>query len=882
MGLFRRILAFILGIFFGIFSIIVGIIVVLSTVKIKDILSIADGEGEIVSDELGNNTVLQLFLKIVGGEGVILDMNTLEDVNKNFPILERKFNAIVDKNSKYTALLGISSFDDVKNWRLDSIPDSAVAMAKEHVSLTTVANAIDYDLHTLGIPMLYEESYIKLSSANASETSGQSKYNSAASGEIDITETLAELDSEGICYKNGENFLPAYKNGKLIAEAKGKELYYNQLRLVNLGMERLMPVVNTLLKDGAGKLNLGLFTLDWLKDSIGIDLLASVDLLNEFLSPDDALEIVNDVNVIYDRILGKKPSELFSTQALSSIGDTITNNDVLQKILKYGDDDEEILKSIVSGTKDETGEDGKTEESYLVSNLMSLTFSELGVNLESEFFDKLTHDGENNELSVRETIEGIGERKLNEIIAADTGFLQNFLGLSFDEIQDSAKHVWDENGELVLDENGEPTVDDANGETYVDHAINSIKLGEVFEVEETTENAILLAIKDETLGDLTNEENFTNIINDIKIGDIIGENESTSEIIKTLGELKIGELKDGDKVKGKIDSLALCDILDVGDNKLLISLCYFDGDTENTAPENKVTISGISDRINELKLSDIMDCSGNNILEYLSDAKIMDLDGRDDSISDKISVMTIKNVIGEPSADSSPLFTNDNFINTKITELATINFSTYKLREVINVPESGILKELENCEIGNLQEGINKLEIGTIVPDFGDNSILSSLQHSTVETLATDLNNLKVQSAFNIENFTLKGTEAPDTTKMYFNRNENPETGKITYTQITDEAQITDNSYVLNPNIWLIILYNSEYNPETNEYTYTEQEVTIKNIGDRITTVGESIGELTLRELKLIGLISTYPSGLAEKSLNEFMLMMETAVIPTP
>ena len=290
MGFARRIIAFFVGIIIGVVSIFTGLAIAGSVFKVKDVTAVVN-KGDVVSDELGNETVLSLLLKMMNGDGVIGDMNTLGDVAANVPEVATRVNKILedDEYKSYAALLGVETFNDVAAWNLADLANTAIEAVKQNANIEKALVAFKMDAKDFDIPFLYESKYVAINAI--SENDKSEGFDPQA-----ILDKLSEKAPKGLYYKSGDTFVRAYEDdGKIKNEAKNRILYFDFNEITRVCVDNLMPVISALLKNDDGQINFDLVTFDVLKDLANLDLLGSNNVLAALFDGDTPFSFATDV-----------------------------------------------------------------------------------------------------------------------------------------------------------------------------------------------------------------------------------------------------------------------------------------------------------------------------------------------------------------------------------------------------------------------------------------------------------------------------------------------------------------------------------------------------------------------------------------------------------
>ena len=325
--------------------------------------------------------------------------------------------------------------------------------------------------------------------------------------------------------------------------------------------------------------------------------------------------------------------------------------------------------------------------------------------------------------------------------------------------------------------------------------INTLKLGAIFE---ETDNALINALSDLTINELSNSDILMETVMDLKLGDIITDIQEDTVLYsfkdKTLNEIKSSDINDfylADLLKK--ESYILTPGKESEYNKVIAAMIEnerkdrFKQDTgldadENAAaytawleadPENakyKATVNTLSDpaTINKLKLSDILDNSDDSkVIQALFDkgATVGNMSATVNSLTiGEVMEIESGSLLDYPNIKSIP-------ISNSSTLISTIK-STVELNRVIDINESSpqILKTLTDytgmsggkptfgpngAKIGNISSKLDGMTLGQVITiGEGDSAILKALKDKYVfgtnpdTNLTGAMNNLKFNEVF--------------------------------------------------------------------------------------------------------------------------------------
>ena len=325
--------------------------------------------------------------------------------------------------------------------------------------------------------------------------------------------------------------------------------------------------------------------------------------------------------------------------------------------------------------------------------------------------------------------------------------------------------------------------------------MNTMKLSALFEQSELDSNAMLAALGDLTVSELTNSEKLMNTVMALKLGDIVKDIPADT-ILYSFKDKTLNEIKDTD-----VNSIYLADLLkkevyvkttgkEADYNKVIGALMenerrsrfdkyveaggeitnytlWLSADSDNAKYKASVTTLTNYDSIKNIKLEDIMDNAGNNkVLQA-----IFDKEATVGNMSTVVNELTLGEVmdVEEGSLLDYPAIKNTP-ISTSASLVETIK-STVELSKVISVNDSSpqILKTLTDyqvvggkatfgdngAKIGNISSKLDGMTLSQVIEiDEGSSAILKALKDKLVfgsdpETNLTGaMNNLKFNQVF--------------------------------------------------------------------------------------------------------------------------------------
>lgn len=291
-------------------------------------------------------------------------------------------------------------------------------------------------------------------------------------------------------------------------------------------------------------------------------------------------------------------------------------------------------------------------------------------------------------------------------------------------------------------------------------------------------------------------------LDDVYLTEFIG---SEDELIgKIFGDVSVGDLMNGTADFGSmIDDVLLGDIIDAGDNKLLIKL-------------SDKKISELSEAINDIVLGDVIEAGDNKLLNELSETKLSEL-------STAIDNLTLDKIMDISEDDKVLSLIKDATISTLPAKLNGIAVNEM-FADDIYTPKD----ENGNTVTGN--DGLPVKAVRGIAAEYNESYLYYSL------TVTDD------------------GKDVYELVKF-----ENCELGKIPAGAFESNKYYT---YGEAQGVWKILLYAE--NKETG--VSTEKAYTINGMPNMITNVSYNMQHSTLQTLSDAGVLE-FPEGSLDKTV---------------
>lgn len=201
------------------------------------------------------------------------------------------------------------------------------------------------------------------------------------------------------------------------------------------------------------------------------------------------------------------------------------------------------------------------------------------------------------------------------------------------------------------------------------------------------------------------------VIVEVKENAIISVKTEEGELISAAN---VSELSD--RVDGMFDDLQLCDLIEVGDNKILQRLGNY-------------TLNTVSEGIDEIEITDVMDVpSDSALLPYIAYGLT------------KVDAVNKTALIKDETGISKTVYLDIDEEGKNIT-------GVYETEDKSGEPLGGTKINDINARIDGLMDD---LTIGELIPGAaeGGNTILRALRDSTVNTLSDDIDNLTINELY--------------------------------------------------------------------------------------------------------------------------------------
>ena len=259
------------------------------------------------------------------------------------------------------------------------------------------------------------------------------------------------------------------------------------------------------------------------------------------------------------------------------------------------------------------------------------------------------------------------------------------------------------------------TKKDSSGNQYVASAINKFDTSNPYNLNYFVEGGA---------------SSFNSVIDKVMIGDVIDINDSSTQILQTMQNWKIGDMN------SHIETLKVGDVLEIDDSSTYILQTMKDW-----------VIMDMNSYINDLKIGDVLeiDESSTHILQTMKDWEINNMDGH-------IQTLKIGDVLDIDESSTQILQTMKDWeINNMNSYIETI-----KIGEVLEIDEtsSKILQTMKDWQINNMNSHIETLTIGDLFSDedIASNPLISALQNFTMNDLSNEdkIDGLQIKSLFDL------------------------------------------------------------------------------------------------------------------------------------
>ena len=272
---------------------------------------------------------------------------------------------------------------------------------------------------------------------------------------------------------------------------------------------------------------------------------------------------------------------------------------------------------------------------------------------------------------------------------------------------------------------------------------------------------------------------------------------ASNDFMSTLENMPIGDLLS----------------LDASSDPLMLALAYgedgyeIDGETLTVTTATPTTLKELKE-------------SGSTLAQDLEIATALGLDENNAESIDKMMRAIAFGKAGEDyDVEDNKIVMKEGKSPKKIRDLNADLIKTLTISDVIDVNETdgddkspAILIALKDTAIGNLSTTIKTMPLKSIIPEAETNTILRHLANSTIDNLATDINNLSIQQVFCDDiyekvYFADYGTATP--TQVYLKE------GKY-YTDATYTTEYTGSASIID----LFIAKNSKTTSDAGECRY--------------------------------------------------------------
>lgn len=249
----------------------------------------------------------------------------------------------------------------------------------------------------------------------------------------------------------------------------------------------------------------------------------------------------------------------------------------------------------------------------------------------------------------------------------------------------------------------------------IDSAIRDLELGSVIKITDASPS-ILKALEHVKINDLETK------ITTLALKDILGftTEAETSKILWALRSSTINTLGTD------IDTLQLGQMVDTSTSKILQAL-------------STSTLSTIGDSINKLNLGDVINIDANSptILQLLATKNI-------NNLGSEIDKLTIGEILGDSSSSKILQSLSGETIKTLPGKIKNLTLDDVM---VIDATSPLVLQSLKTTKIEDFGTAIMSLPLSKIIPGVDDPNaslILKALKNSTINSLSSDIDNLKI------------------------------------------------------------------------------------------------------------------------------------------
>ncbi len=288
---------------------------------------------------------------------------------------------------------------------------------------------------------------------------------------------------------------------------------------------------------------------------------------------------------------------------------------------------------------------------------------------------------------------------------------------------EDGNYLKDENGKYMLDP--EPTAD--GKKQYMGGGKYVIENDKIVMLPDPNDATGKLYSK-KTIGDLTKED--ASLLDGITLGSILNVTSDSSQIMQTLADWTLDDLKD----KDKIESLTIGDLLDPSDATSPLIHAMEDWTLADIKKKEK---------IESLKIKDVLDTSdASGILKAMENWAIGDLGNQN-----RIERLKIGQILKSES-DQGILHAMQDWRISDLSSQEKIDSLT--LGDVISIGDGApkMLQALKEMSLGEITTSIDTLTLGDVIDLSADNKILNSIKNTQIKSIGSAIDSLTVEDVF--------------------------------------------------------------------------------------------------------------------------------------
>lgn len=513
--IFKYILVILLGMILGAGAVVGAGYLLVTKTKVGTITEKVPSLNEYLGESLNDYTLIEAVQKLSAPD------TTIGQYTEYLPFLDGLLkNLAEDESIKQYVTIDI---DKLKTFTFSQVGANFMSAVSVTASLNSISDTLGFTLPDLPL-FTTKENYVKITDENFAV--GNLYYK-------DKTENIYYIAEEG-------GYANAYAEGVLVDAAKEKDLYFKSAGLMEIPVTDAVGSLSSTLSD------IDSMTIDDLNDDFGIDLIGSDPLVAKIVHGDDTLNSIAD-NMM-SRVDGLTLEGDLGVNLAGSPLEALVGENCTVGELKNMDFDEEIKTLTLADLQIDLGEN----------------------TLAGKILDKNTTIAQIQDGSY---IDG----QINKLTVADLGLNITDNGLMSKIISPS------------------DTVEELKNMDY-EAAINALAISDLgLKIEEGSLTSKIIPVGT-TVGELQNID-FDKKVQELTLGDVIKtDGADTPAILKALSDTKIGELS------GKVNTLELKDIvvLPEGQSNPLLDALFAKG----------ATIGNIGEKMNQLTVSDLYEIKG--------------------------------------------------------------------------------------------------------------------------------------------------------------------------------------------------------------------------------------------------------------------------------